>query len=262
MEEKDLIKKIKSLKNIQPDKDWILACKTNIMGKDEPSEFGFFNFDLRKAFVLPVFAILAIASVVFANPGNRQALYAYLTSFRKIDIQTSPEENNGAERYLVMAEEKIKQLKEIAKEESNEEELAAAIEETADLIRKAADSIPEKAEDPQTTSQYVAKISQIQAQKEEISQILGSDIDLGEKELEEKVLACLENSIEDAQSEKEKYVKEMVEAQIRDLKQNQGLSEEEKEILAKAEALYAEKQYSAALEALVLMAEGRQEGEE
>jgi len=251
MQEKDLIKKIKQLREIEVDKDWVLRTKTRILGEQELG-VPVFSFQWKNALVFSCIAVVLFGCVVFVKPDNRAILYSYLHSFEPINKAFKKEQEQRSENYLALAEQKMEELKEIAGGEDNEA-LASAIQETTDVIRKATASIPETSDSPTETLQYVQRISKIQAEKQEINQLLGSDIDLGDKELEDRVLACIEKSMEDTESEKEKFVKEVVAMQIKSLNKNTNLSEQEQEDLSRAEGLYETGDYSGALETLLLI---------
>ena len=71
MTEKDLIRKIRTLRRIEPRKNWVLLTKSRILGQDLEAkrslsfrEFFRFQFALKPAFVLPV-ALLLIAGSIF-----------------------------------------------------------------------------------------------------------------------------------------------------------------------------------------------------
>jgi len=254
MQEKELIQKIKRLQEIKPDSSWVLRTKMRILGEQEFNIPVFWSFQWKRALVFSCLAAFFLSSVLLVKPENRAVLYSYLNSFKQIRQAKNSEQESDPRTYLIIAEEKMKELKQVV--QSNDiGQLAFARQEAVEAIRKATESIPEISEDPAQTSGYVQIISSIQADKEAISELLGDEVDLGEQELKGRVMACLENSIEDTEAEKQSFVEEVALMQIRSLNQDNNLGEKEQEDLNRAEELFEKGQYDEALEVLLLIGE-------
>lgn len=250
MKEKEFIKEIQKLRQIEPKKEWVLMTKKQILGEGETQPSSFWGFQLSQAFVLPLLVVVLVGGAVFIVSQSRvpgDFLYSYSTSVKKINEAMQRQEEDESEFYLNLAEQKIRELKEMAKNDQKEV-LASAIQETADIIRKAAESIPEVSQSPAQSSKYVQKVNEIQAGKKEIEEIL--DVTLGEeevKQLENKVLALLTNSIENTKDE----IGLLVEKEIKD-RETKTLSESEREALEEAREFYEGGDYSRALEKLLI----------
>ena len=250
MREKELIRQIKRLRTIKPQKDWVLLCRRQILGDYETRPRSFWAFQWQQALVLPVLAVILIGGIIFVVSQSevpKDFLYSYIGSVKQIDNALQRQAENEPELYLSLAEQKIKELKEVAKSDEKEA-LAFVIEETKEAIKKAAENIPETSESPAQTSKYIEQVNKIQTEKREIDELLG-EVDLGDEELENRVLACITNSIEEAEKEMTPLA-EMVKGEIEDWDER-TLTPSEREALNEAEGLYAEGDYSQALERLL-----------
>lgn len=250
MREKELIRQIKRLRTIKPQKDWVLLCRRQILGDYETRPRSFWAFQWQQAIVLPVLTVILIGGIIFVVSQSevpKDFLYSYIGSVKQInEALQQQQEDDRPELYLSLAEQKIKELKEVAKSDEKEA-LAFVIEETKEAIKKAAENIPETSESPAQTSKYIEQVNKIQTEKREIDELLG-EVDLGDEELENRVLACITNSIEEAEKEMTPLA-EMVKGVIED-RSERTLTPSEREALNEAEGLYAEGDYSQALEKL------------
>lgn len=219
------------------------------MGDYETRPRSFWAFQWQQAIVLPVLAVILIGGIIFVvsqSEAPKDFLYSYIGSVKQINKALQRQVENEPEVYLSLAEQKIKELKEVAKSDEKEA-LAFVIEETKEAIKKAAENIPETSESPAQTSKYIEQVNKIQTEKREIDELLG-EVDLGDEELENRVLACITNSIEEAEKEMTPLA-EMVKGVIED-RGERTLTPSEREALNEAEGLYAEGDYSQALEKL------------
>lgn len=224
------------------------------MGDYETRPRSFWAFQWQQALVLPVLAVILIGGIIFVvsqSEAPKDFLYSYIGSVKQInEALQQQQEDDRPEVYLSLAEQKIKELKEVAKSDEKEA-LAFVIEETREAIKKAAENIPETSESPAQTSKYIEQVNKIQTEKREIDELLG-EVDLGEEELENRVLACITNSIDSAESERTELMREMVAGEIKALERISTLDQSKKEILEEVKKLYAEGDYSGALEKLAL----------
>jgi len=246
MTEKQLIAKIKQLREIKPSQNWVCFAKEQILNekslvykKEDDFNFSFISFikDLQRGerFVFqhkPAFAFLTVLLVLigvfgFAEnsvPGNS------LFILKKITEQSQSifvAEKNQPKRNFELANKRLDDLARIAQENSVDN-LAPAINEYQQTVSKAAESLA-KAEKPDIKEISVA-IKELE-KKEEAVKSLG--IEIGEKEELKNVLA------------------DIVAAEISDLEEK-NLTEEQKELLIKIKQDYEQENYSQALEDILL----------
>jgi len=246
MTEKQLISKIKQLKQIKPSENWVYFAKNQILNderrifkKETGFNFSFISFikDLQRGerFVFqhkPAFAFLTVLLVLigvfgFAEnsvPGNS------LFILKKITEQSQSifvAEKNQPKRNFELANKRLDDLTKIAQENSVAN-LAPAINEYQQTVSKAAESLA-KAEKPDI-KEISAVIKELE-KKEEAIKSLG--IEIGEKEELKNVLA------------------DIVALEISDLEEK-SLTEEQKELLIKIKQDYEQENYSQALEDILL----------
>jgi len=246
MTEKQLIAKIKQLREIKPSQNWVCFAKEQILNeksliykKEDNFNFSFISFikDLQRGerFVFqhkPAFAFLTVLLVLigvfgFAEnsvPGNS------LFILKKITEQSQSifvAEKNQPQRNFELANKRLDDLTKIAQENSVAN-LAPAINEYQQTVSKAAESLA-KAEKPDI-KEISAVIKELE-KKEEAVKSLG--IEIGEKEDLKNVLA------------------DIVGLEISDLEEK-SLTEEQKELLIKIKQDYEQENYSQALEDILL----------
>lgn len=242
MTEKQLILKIKQLREIKPSENWVCFAKDQILNektiaykKEADFNFSFVSFikELQRGerFVFqhkPAFAFLTVLLILigvfgFAEnsvPGNS------LFILKKITEQSQSvfvAEKNQAKRNFELANKRLDDLTKIAQENSVNN-LAPAINEYQQTVSKAAESLA-KTEKPDI-KEISAVIKELE-KKEEAVKSLG--IEIGEKKGLNNVLANI------------------VAVEISDLEEK-SLTEEQKELLIKIKQDYEQGDYSQALE--------------
>ena len=246
MTEKQLISKIKQLKQIKPSENWVYFAKNQILNderrifkKETGFNFSFVSFikELQKGemFVFqhkPAFAFLTVLLILIGVFGFAQSSIPgdSLFTLKKIAEQSQSifvSEENQPKRNFELANKRLDDLTKIAQENSVDN-LASAINEYQASVSKAAESLA-KAEKPDI-KEISAVIKELE-KKEEAIKSLG--IEIGEKEELKNVLA------------------DIVALEISDLEEK-SLTEEQKELLIKIKQNYEQGNYSQALEEIFL----------
>ena len=249
MLEKDLIKKIKELKQIKPKQEWVISCKEEIIGKSPTTKerfsaaisdvFYVFNYRqiLKPALATALFAGFLIGVFTMAQntlPGD------FLYSAKKITEQiklsfTSEQEKPKVQ--LAITNKKLQELTEVA-EANLGKNLAPAIEEVKHSIAEAAKNLPQpkEIEDAVKIKQEITKLSE-STQEIKTYGVITDDID--------KELGVLEKNYEE-------NLQPIVEREIQNL-ENQTLTEAQEELLSEAKVYLEDGSYSQALEKIWLL---------
>jgi hypothetical protein len=237
MEEKELITKLRELRQIKPSQDWAVLLKNRILDRgqekvqhENPATIILSIF--RMIFTKPAYAGLA-AFFVFAGlfgtfafaqkslPGD--ALYLMKKITERVQSAFVSEE----ELPMVQLELTNKRLEELAQvaQENRVKNLPSAINETRTSIAEANKNLA-RASSPAEVKKIV---DEIEEKAETISQVLG--VAFGETELEEL-----------KQSSDKLYAEDLI-----SVLENSTLTEEQKEILSQMKLLTEEGKYSQAL---------------
>lgn len=242
MTEKQLIAKIKQLKQIKPKEDWVYFTKNQILGKalePEKTKLSLVTFirEIQRGerFVFrhkPAFAFLTVLAIFIGLFGFTQNSVPGDSLFvlKKIAEQSQSvfiSQKDQPKHDLEIANKRLDDLFKIA-EENEVANLASAINEYQETVSKAAESLA-KADEPDIKE--IAKAIKELAEKEEIVKSLG--IEIGEPEELNNVLASI------------------VGAEIIEL-EDKELTLEQKEVLIKIKQDYEQGNYSQALENILL----------
>ncbi|MBM3250905.1 MAG: hypothetical protein FJZ07_01570 [Candidatus Nealsonbacteria bacterium] len=242
MTEKELIAKLKELRQIKPKENWVFLTKQEILkSRDQVSEgFGFGEaLDwLRVIFQYKyAFSSLIVILVLFGLFGFSQNSLPgdYLYSLRKLSEKSQAvfiPEKEQSRHDLNIASRRLEDLVRVAETKSSKN-LAPAINEFQASVQKAAESLAkaETEKDPKVVQEIALEIKKLE-QGTEQAKSLGVVF-----EKEEVVEGLKQNRV---------YVENL----ISDLK-TRILTEEQEEVLNTAEGLIEQKKYSEALELLL-----------
>ncbi len=238
MTEKELIAKIRTLRQIEPSKDWVVLTKERILGKEKP-RFTFIAFlkELQKGerFVFrykPIFATLIVGAVLIGIFGFVQKSVPgdTLFSLKRIAekgqaVFISQEEQPNYD--LEIAQKRLEDLIKVAQKNSVKN-LAPAINEYQANVSKVAENIA-KEKDVEKVKEMVLKMKELESKEAEIKSL---GIAIGENEELDKTYA--------------QKIIEMLEPLVKDL-ENRSLTEQQQEALTELEKDLADRDYEEAL---------------
>lgn len=218
MNETDLIRQIKQLKQIKPRKDWVLSVKTRILGEEKP-KFELFPF-FRPAYAGLFLALILVALFEFSQsalPGD--PLYLLKKSVEKSRAVFVSEEQK-TQFGMELANKRLAELNKIA--ENNEtKKLSSAITEFQANVSEVAKNLANAKID----ENFVEQTKNLEDNKEKVETVLGTKIDTQEYD---NALAGL------------------VESQIKDL-EGRSLTEEQATTLDAIKSDFEAKNYAEAL---------------
>lgn len=230
MDEKELIRQLKVLRQIKPRKDWVVLVKSRILPKEDvhaasmPSLRLFFGYKLAWAPVVSVLIIIGLFG--FAQntvPGD------FLFSVKKVTESVQVGFTSNLEKpkiHLQLANKRLEELSKIA-EANQVRNLSPAIEEFQNSFAQAAEELAKM--DVNVTSSDSVFVKELATQMQEL-----------EKNKQE-VRAC---GIEVGDTEKSEDV--IIAYLIKDL-ENRTLTEEDQKLLEEAKEYYEVRDYSQAL---------------
>lgn len=158
MQEKELIKQIKQLKNIQPDKKWVVFCREELkreIGASQQSWALVLNLArLFQPFYRPAFAVIAGllvfvvggSAVVVASknslPGDK--LYPIKITIEKAEIKLMADETAKAQKQAEIAGRRAQELSAIISQSSNgkAEKVRKAVEQIDRQLTRTQSSLP------------------------------------------------------------------------------------------------------------------------
>jgi len=218
MTEKELIGKIRELRQIKPRKDWVLSTKTQILGQEPRLEiFPFFRPAYAGIFVV----LLLIGLFEFSQsalPG--EPLYVLKRISEKAVVSLTPQEQKSKVN-LESANKRLEELNQIA--QNNEvKKLAPAMSEFQANISEAAKNLVNV---KKVDKEIIAQTQKLEENKEKVEQVLSTKIETEE----------LDNALG-----------QLVEREIKDL-EKRTLDEEQTAILEEAKADFEAENYSEAL---------------
>ena len=218
MTEKELIGKIRELRQIKPRKDWVLSTKTQILGEEPRLEiFPFFRPAYAGVFVV----LLLIGLFEFSQsalPG--EPLYVLKRISEKAVVSLTPQEQKSKVN-LESANKRLEELNQIA--QNNEvKKLAPAMSEFQANISEAAKNLVNV---KKVDKEIIAQTQKLEENKEKVEQVLSTKIETEE----------LDNALG-----------QLVEREIKDLEER-TLDEEQTAILEEAKADFEVGNYSEAL---------------
>jgi len=230
MDSKILENQIRELKNIRPRQDWAFLNKENIIKTPFIEKKGFsmteiFYFNPKYATPLLITFFALILTLSLANDK--------ILLIGKNNEILIPVLNKDSEFYLNLAEKKVKELEKLALENQTDK-LPAAIAESKEVIRKAAQNIPSVPNDADQANKVLAKAKEIVKTGKSAEQIIGQPVIEEEKRvLASKVAQFVENGIEANQNK----LAETIAQQISSVNQ-ESLNEEQKQIFEKIKQNY------------------------
>lgn len=230
MEEKDLISKIKKLREIEPRKAWVLYLKERFLENEKKISF------ILKPILALSFLSLFLFSFVLAQkslPGD--FLYPLKTTSEKVILILTPKEKKP-EVQLEITKTRLEELTEIAKE-NKIEKLVPALSETKKTFPVVSETIKEvlKKKDVKKVKKIVKDIKEIEEKTKEVESfgvIIKEDRDFQETALQLKKI--------------------LVDNEIKEL-EKRSLTEKQKEILEKAKEFYTNGDYNKALELILFL---------
>lgn len=232
MDEKELISKIKELRQIKPSKEWVLLTKTRILGEEPTLKeritsilevFPGLFFQYKRAFAALIFVGILISSFVFAQnslPGD------FLYPLKKITEKSRAifvSQEAKPKVQLELANKRLEELTQIA-EQNQVKKLAPAIEEYQQVFSEATKATSQIKEAKQIRK-ILPKIAELE---KNIENLKSYGVEIGEAENTEELY------------------KPMAESLIKDL-EGRTLTENQQKILEEAKVLYEKGDYSTAL---------------
>jgi hypothetical protein len=220
MTEKELIKKIKELKKIKPEKEWVFFTKKEILGESEPLIFPFF-----KPALIGFSLILILLGISYASlPG--EPFYFIKKIAEKTQKAFLPEEERP-KLEMELANRRLEELSKIA-EKNDVRKLSPAINEAKESVAQATKNLVKS---KKVDKEIVQKTLELEKKKQEIEKVLGTKITEEETEDPTKLVA--------------KYLIEDFE--------NRTLTDEQKQNLEKAKEYFKNGDFAKALELLLTM---------
>ena len=252
MTEKELIKKIKELKQIEPSKNWVVLTKENILSEEkgidviEKRQKSFIS-ELISVFNLKPFLKPALATIVsfcfligilgFAQnalPGD--LLYSVKKIKEKANLVLISE-TDMPNAQLDLTQKKLNELTKIA-EENKGKNLAPAVQEVEKAMKETAESLKKVAlieKDGKIAKEIKEKVEAIEKQKETVEEILATKIN--SEELDESV---------------NNYYKNLVEQEIKEL-EDRELNSEQEGLLQEAKEIFEQENYQEALAKILFL---------
>ena len=260
MGEKELIKKLSHLKQIKPREEWVVLTRQRLFEQEtqympSPLHKGRFwdmlqgigrfagfmvRYAERPAIVIPLLAFLVAGGAVGKGvlgslPGD--TLYPLRTTAEQVSLRFSAVEKRPFLEFD-LAQQRLADLKMVV-ERNSLKNLPAAIQEFEANASKASEGFLEIVENqPEMALQASRQIVQLQKEKSEVEQILGTKI--GEEQEEE---------IKDT-------IRILVEYEVAYL-ETRSLLEEQKKLFEHVKILIEEEDYAAALETIWILSQER-----
>lgn len=225
MTEKELIGKIRELRQIQPSKDWVSLTKSQILGKEDKYNNLISVFQIL--FSKPAYAGLVVVFVLFGLFGFSQNSLPgdLLYPIKKITERSQAvfvSEEELPKYNLEIANKRLDELNQIA-QTNQVKKLAPAISEFQANISEAAKSLAKvKGQD---VEKIVAQTKKLEENTKKVEEVLATKI--LSQETEESLIS---------------FYKTQAEMLINDLG-NQTLTEEKEEILNQMKKLFEEEKY-------------------
>lgn len=251
MDEKEIIGKIKLLRKIQPDKNWLVFCRQELVKEtSEKKELSFFTWLLQNKFWLPLFrpAVVALSIIIILGFGGLVTvkaalnslpgdwLYPIKISLEKAQIKLVSDETEKAELEARMTGRRAQELTEIVNQPSTtnssakEEKIGQAVQQIKLQLSTTQDQLPKLKEKAKTKAdseklKAVAKtVKENTAKLEEaISQAKGN---LSENLSENKTLSAKISDISDMAKENSSQALEILET-VENLEDNLEINKPE-----------------------------------
>jgi hypothetical protein len=217
--EREIIEKIRLLKQIKPEKKWVFLTKEKILGK-EPIFFPF----LKPAFAGLLFILILFGLSFTSLPG--EPFYLIKKIIERGQTVFVPEEEKP-KLELELANKRLEELSKIA-ERNDVKKLAPAINEAKESVAQATKNLVKS---KKVDREIVKKTLELEKKKQEVEKVLGTKI--------------TEEGTEDPTKLVAKYLIEDFE--------NRSLTEDQKQILEKAKEYFENGDFAKVLELLLLI---------
>jgi RNase H-fold protein (predicted Holliday junction resolvase) len=217
--EREVIEKIKVLKQIKPEKKWVFLTKEKILGK-EPIFFPF----LKPAFAGLLFILILFGLSFTSLPG--EPFYLIKKIIERGQTVFVPEEEKP-KLELELANKRLEELSKIA-ERNDVKKLAPAINEAKESVAQATKNLVKS---KKVDREIAKKTLELVKKKQEVEKVLGTKI--------------TEEGTEDPTKLVAKYLIEDFE--------NRTLTEDQKQILEKAKEYFENGDFAKVLELLLLI---------
>jgi len=214
--EREVIEKIKILKQIKPEKKWVFLTKEKILGKTP-----FFPF-LKPAFAGLLFILIILGLSLTSLPGEP---FYFIKKIVERGQTVFVSENEKPKLELKLANKRLEELSKIA-ERNDVKKLAPAINETKESVAQATKNLVKS---KKIDKEIVKKTLELEKKKQEVEKVLGTKITEEETENPAKLVA--------------KYLIEDFEKRT--------LSEDQKQVLEKAKEYFENGDYAKVLELLL-----------
>lgn len=232
MEEKQLIGKLRELRQIKPSKDWVVLTKKQILGQEEKYQNLISVF--QTLFAKPAYAGLIVVFVLVGLFGTFTFAQKSLPGdplyqIKKISEKAQAVFVSQSEKpkvQLELANKRVEELNKIA-ETNQVQKLAPAIKEVQNSFSQATKNLVKL---EKTDKEAVDKIVSLKKNLEKAETTLGTQI--GSEEDEETMAEWIKNQVA-------MLIKEL---------ENRILTEKEKELLSQMKELVEKGEYSQALE--------------
>lgn len=233
MEDMALISKIRTLKNIKPNRAWAVLARQRIVEEAfsrEPQAFPVFRFWEKPALVFSLLSVIVGGGIIAgvsktSLPGD--ALYVLKAKAEQAQLSFYSDVTKSFAQ-LAIAQKRLDELKEIAVSKSAGN-LPSALKEFDSNVNAASRRLAELIQnDPSKTQEVGKELAQLFRNKSEVEKILGSKIGQDESELDA-------------------LTKALVESELATLRKA-TLSEAQEAMLDKAKEEYANEHYQEAFE--------------
>ena len=245
MQEKELLAKLSQLKSIEPRHDWVILTKSRILGIEEHQVLrdvqfspvtrvlSHFRYLSRPAFVIAGITLFVLGGAFLqaqnSLPGDR--LYSVRSVIERARFGLSFQEQSLV--YMELAQRRLSDLRKVA-EGNKVRNLPSAIKEFEASVSQASKSLAQLVEnEPGKALQVGLEAVQLQKEKYQIEQILGTTLGGNGGELENAT-------------------KKLIEAELTDL-ETRTLTEEQGILFEQAKTAFEEGDLQTALEQLWLV---------
>jgi hypothetical protein len=215
--EKEVIEKIRLLKQIKPEKKWVFLTKERILGK-EPIFFPF----LKPAFVGLLFILILFGLSFTSLPG--EPFYFIKKLVERGQTVFVPEEERP-KLELELANKRLEELSKIA-EKNDVKKLAPAINEAKESVAQATKNLVKS---KKVDKEIVQKTLELEKKKQEVEKVLGTKILDEETENSTKI-----------------FIRDQIE-----YFESRTLTDEQKQILEKAKVYFENGDFAKVLELLL-----------
>ena len=283
MTDQELIKQLKTLKNIKPSKEWAILCKQEIIGvqtkKQEPipgeakesypyvsgaknSMFSSISDMLSNAFFKPAFATIACFGLIFSIFGVAQgalpgdALYSAKKITEKVQFNLASE-HEKPDMQIAMTSKKMQELNQVVQANLGKnlapaiQEVEKSSQETAKTLVKLTESVKVKKASKETAEVGQADTAFVRADTTKIKETLAQIQEI--KSAKQAVESTLGAKVETPELDKavDDCYKTLVDMEIQAM-ESQTLLEEQESLLLEIQELYAQNQYQEAFEKFLI----------